>query len=88
MSSLVVLGFSIIMFLISNGLMFTLVPMTLGQVWTVMNENNMPIPDQNWQDTYNNTQSTLQYIIPLVPSIGIVLVVIKVLMVASVRGRD
>jgi hypothetical protein len=53
-----------------------------------MNENNMPIPDQNWQDTYNNTQSTLQYIIPLVPSIGIVLVVIKVLMVASVRGRD
>lgn len=88
MSSLVVLGFSIIMFLISYGLMFTLVPMTLGQVWTVMNENNMPIPDQNWQDTYNNTQSTLQYIIPLVPSIGIVLVVIKVLMVASVRGRD
>jgi hypothetical protein len=76
------------MFLISYGLMFTLVPMTLGQVWTVMNENNMPIPDQNWQDTYNNTQSTLQYIIPLVPSIGIVLVVIKVLMVASVRGRD
>jgi hypothetical protein len=87
-SALVVLGFSIIMFLISYGLMFTLVPMTLGQVWTVMNENNMPIPDQNWQDTYNNTQSTLQYIIPLVPSIGIVLVVIKVLMVASVRGRD
>ena len=88
MSSLVFLGFSIIMFLISYGLMFTLVPMVLGQIWTTMDENNMPIPNQQWQDTYNNTQSTLQYIIPLVPSIGIVLIVIKVLMVASVKGRD
>jgi hypothetical protein len=76
------------MFFISYGLMFTLVPMTLGQVWSVMDENNMPIPNQEWQDTYNDTQGTLQYVIPLIPSIGIVLVVIKVLMVASVRGRD
>jgi len=87
-SSLVVLGFSIIMFLISYGLMFTLVPMVLGQIWTAMDETNMPIPNQDWQDTYNDTQGTLQYIIPLVPSIGIVLIVIKVLMVSTIRGRD
>lgn len=88
MSSLVLLGFSIIMFLISYGLMFTLVPMVLGQIWTAMDETNMPIPNQDWQDTYNDTQGTLQYIIPLVPSIGIVLIVIKVLMVSTIRGRD
>ena len=88
MSALVVLGFSIIMFLISYGLMFTLVPMVLGQIWTAMDETNMPIPNQDWQDTYNDTQGTLQYIIPLVPSIGIVLIVIKVLMVSTIRGRD
>ena len=88
MSSLVVLGFSIIIFLISYGLMFTLVPMVLGQIWTAMDETNMPIPNQDWQDTYNDTQGTLQYIIPLVPSIGIVLIVIKVLMVSTIRGRD
>lgn len=88
MSSLVFLGFSIIMFLISYGLMFTLVPMVLGMVWTTMDENNMPIPNAEWQATYNNTEDQLQYIIPLVPAIGLTLVVIKVLMVATVRGRD
>ena len=88
MSSMVVLGFSIIMFLISYGLMFTLVPMVLGTIWTTMNEENMPIPDPDWQATYNSTQTQLQYIIPLVPTIGIMIIVIKVIMVASIRGRD
>lgn len=88
MSSLVFLAFSIVMFLISYGLMFTLVPMVLGQLWTAMDETNMPIPNQTWQDTYNDTEEQLQYIIPLVPSIGLTIFVIKVLMVVSVRGRD
>ena len=76
------------MFFISYGLMFTLVPMVLGQIWSVMDETNMPIPNEEWQQTYNETQETLQYIIPLVPSIGIVIIVIKVLMISTVRGRD
>lgn len=88
MSSLVFLAFSIVMFLISYGLMFTLVPMVLGQLWTAMDETNMPIPNQTWQDTYNDTEEQLQFIIPLVPSIGLTIFVIKVLMVVSVRGRD
>lgn len=88
MSSMVFLGFSIIMFLISYGLMFTLVPMILGQVWTAMDENNMPIPDPTWQATYNSTQTQLQYIIPLVPAMGLVVFVIKVLMATSVLGRN
>lgn len=88
MSSLVFLGFSIIMFLISYGIMFTLVPMVLGQIWTTMDETNMPIPNAEWQQTYNDTQTQLQYIIPLVPTIGLMILIIKVMMVASVRGRD
>lgn len=88
MASMVFLGFSIIMFLISYGLMFTLVPMILGQIWTAMDENNMPIPDPTWQATYNSTQAQLQYIIPLVPAMGLVVFVIKVLMATSVLGRN
>lgn len=88
MSSLVFLGFSILMFLITFGVMFTIVPMVLGQVWTTMGEANMPIADADWQQTYNDTETRLQYIIPLIPTIGLMIFVIKVLMVASVRGRD
>ena len=88
MASMVFLGFSIIMFLISYGLMFTLVPMILGQIWTAMDETNMPIPNATWQQTYNDTQLQLQYIIPLVPAMGLVVFVIKVLMATSVLGRN
>ena len=76
------------MFLISYGIMFTLVPMVLGMIWSTMDESSMPIPNEAWQTTYNDTQTTLQYIIPLVPIIGLMILVLKVLMVASVRGRD
>lgn len=88
MASMVFLGFSIIMFLISYGLMFTLVPMILGQVWTIMDETNMPIPNAEWQATYNTTQEQLQYIIPIVPAMGLLVFVIKVLMATSVLGRN
>ena len=88
MSSLVFLGFSMLMFFIIFGVMFTLVPMILGQVWTTMGEDNMPIADPAWQETYNNTESRLQYIIPLIPTMGLMVVVIKILMISSVRGRD
>lgn len=88
MSSLVFLGFSMLMFFIIFGIMFTLVPMILGQVWTTMGEDNMPIPDPEWQATYNNTESRLQFIIPLIPTMGLMVLVIKILMIATVRGRD
>lgn len=88
MSSLVFLGFSIVMFLISYGLMFTLTPMILGQIWTIMGEDNMPIPNAQWQQVYNDTESRLQWIVPLVPTMGLFVFIIKVFMVATVRGRD
>jgi|UniRef100_A0AAT9JAA5 putative exporter of polyketide antibiotics len=89
MSSLIFLGFSVILFIISYGVMFTIAPMILGSVFTVM-ENNLTNGSmtQEWIDMYNQTKETTQYLIPLIPSIGIFILVIKVLMVASARGRD
>ena len=89
MSSLIFLGFSVILFIISYGVMFTIAPMILGSVFTVMEVNltngNMT---QEWIDMYNQTKETTQYLVPLIPAIGIFILVIKVLMVASARGRD
>lgn len=84
MSSLVYLGFSIIMFIITYGLMFTLVPMILGVVFSV----DVDIADPAWEQIGIDTESRLQWLIPLVPTIGIFVLIIKVLMVAAGRGRD
>ena len=89
MSSLIFLGFSVILFIISYGIMFTIAPMILGAVYSVvetnMTDGNMT---QEWINVYNNTKETTQYLVPLIPTIGIFILVIKVLMVASARGRD
>jgi len=89
MSSLIFLGFSVILFIISYGVMFTIAPMILGSVWTVMEVGlTNGSMSQEWIDVYNNTKETTQYLVPLIPTIGIFILVIKVLMVASARGRD
>ena len=88
MSSMVYLGFSIIMFLIGYGIGFLVLAQILGQTWTMMDETHMPIPDTDWQNMYNDTQTQIQYIVPLAAGAGLVVFVIKILMVASVRGRD
>jgi len=85
-SSLVFLGFSIIAFVISYGLMFTLVPTVLGSFFSAT--QNVTISDPTWRATQTKTIDTLQFLIPLVPAMGIFVLVLKVLMVASVRGRD
>ncbi len=89
MSSLIFLGFSVILFIISYGVMFTIAPMILGSVFTVMETNlTNGSMTQEWIDMYNQTKETTQYLVPLIPTIGIFILVIKVLMVASARGRD
>lgn len=86
MSSLVFLGFSVIMFLISYGIMFTVTPMILGQFYSVL--GNMTIESAEWQQTYDETEAITRYIVPLIPTVGLFIFIIKVLMVAAVRGRD
>jgi hypothetical protein len=85
-SSLIFLGFSVIMFIVAYGVMFTIAPMVLGAVWSVM--DGMEIMNESWQQVYDDTKATTQYLVPLVPTIGIFILVIKVFMVASARGRD
>lgn len=86
MSSLLFLGFSIIAFILSYGVMFLVVPMTLGAFFTVA--DNIDILDASWAATYDETETTIQYLVPLIPTIGIFVLVIKILMVASVRGQN
>jgi len=86
-SSLIFLGFSVIMFIISYGVMFTIAPMILGSVWTVMDGQTGTMAPE-WLTMYNETKGTIQYLIPLIPTIGIFILIIKVMMVASARGRD
>jgi len=84
MASLVFLGFSVILFIISYGIMFSIVPLILGAFFSL----DVPISDPDWAATRTETEGVIRWLIPLVPTIGIFILVIKVLMVASVRGRD
>ena len=74
------------MFLVSYGVMFLLTPMILGQFFTTL--GSMPIESAEWQAIYDQNEETALFIVPLIPTLGIFVLIIKVLMVASVRGRD
>lgn len=74
------------MFLVSYGIMFLLTPMILGQFFTIL--GGMEIADEGWQAVYDQNEETALFIVPLIPTLGIFVLIIKVLMVASVRGRD
>ncbi len=89
MSSLVHLGFSIIMFFISYGVMFTLMPMIFGAFFTLADTFvAAPTFNTDWQAIYENQEDIVQWLVPLVPTMGIMIAIIKILMVASVRGRE
>jgi len=50
--------------------------------------DGIPIEDPGWAATYEETEETTRWLIPLIPTIGIFILIIKVFMVASARGRD
>jgi len=83
-ASLVYLGFSVIIFIISYGIMFLLTPAILGVFFSL----DLPISDPEWAALDEDMQEKVRWLIPLIPTIGILILVIKVLMVASVRGSD
>ena len=84
MSSLVFLGFSVVAFLISYGVVWMLVPMVLGTFFSLP-VGNM---DSDWLQTRTNVETVVQWITPLAATVGLFIFILKVLMVASVRGRD
>lgn len=89
MSSLVFLGLSLLAFVISFGLVWIIVPMVLGSFFTAISNTNLVTGlSTSWQLTYNTTQSQVQWLIPLSVQLGIFILVLKVLMVASNKGGD
>jgi hypothetical protein len=87
MSSLVYLGLSLILFVIVYGIAFTVMPMIFGAFFTLMDTSSFNM-DASWIAIYEQNEDTVQFLVPLMPSMGIVIIVIKVLMTASARGRD
>ena len=85
-SSLVFLGLSVITFIIAYGISFLIAAAVLGAFFSTM--NTVPITDPSWLAMYTKTSATIKFLVPLIPSIGILILVIKVLMTASVRGSD
>ena len=86
-SSLVFLGFSIVLFVISYGIGFLLVAAVLGAFFSNATLS-APITDPGWAATYTRTQTQIKFLVPLVPTLGMFIFIIKVLMVASNKGRD
>lgn len=86
MSSLLFLGLSVIAFIITYGIAFLVLAAVLGVSFSAMAK--VPISDPAWAAMFTKTNAELQFLVPLAPSLGIFMLVIKVLMSSSVRGRD
>ncbi len=86
MSSLLFLGLNVIVFFLVYGIAWTIVPMVLGAFFSI----NLAqfITDSGWLATYNESETVVQWIIPIIPTIGIFLAVLKIMMVATAKGRD
>lgn len=84
MSSLLYLGFSVIAFLISFSIAFYLIPMVLGAFFSV----ELPALTPAWQATRDQVETTAQWVPNIAMMVGLFIFIIKVMMVASTRGRD
>ena len=84
MPSLIHFGFSVIAFVIAYGLIFTFAPVILGSVFTTMDD--LPdIPNEGWANLYDSNKTAIQYLIPLIPAIGIFILIIRILMRSAER---
>jgi hypothetical protein len=98
LSSLVYLGLSLVLFVITYGVAFTIMPMIFGAFFNVADISGLLDPTAcdtsptsaacQWGTIYETNEDTVQYLVPLMPTLGIVIIIIKVLMTASARGRD
>ena len=86
MSSLIFLGISTIIFILSYGILWLLVPITLGVFFSIVNE--IPITDPNWRSVYEENEELVRFLIPLSASIGVFILVLRVLLVSAASGRD
>jgi hypothetical protein len=88
-SSLVFLGIGVILFIIVFGILFNVATTVLGSFFTILGNTFTQMGINNeWTTVYNDIDALNQYLIPTMMSLGIVLLIIKVLMAAGVLGRD
>ena len=87
MSSIVYLGFSIITFGIIYGISFVLMPTILGTYFTAI-DPNLIHSNADWLAMYETHEETAKYLVPLIPTFGIFILVIKIVMTAAARGRE
>lgn len=64
--------------------MFMIVPMVLGVFFSL----DIPIADPDWRATQAETEEVVRWLVPLVPTLGIFILVLRVMMAASAKGRD
>ena len=88
-SSLIFLGIGVVLFIIVFGLIVNIAAAVLAAVFDALNAL-MKVLDvrEDWKMTYESINSTSQYLILMIMSLGIVLIVVKVIMVAAARGRE
>lgn len=81
---MVYLGFSIILFVVTFGILFYLMPMILGAFFSAL----PPAMSATWQATNVRTQTVIQWLIPLTASLAVFVFVVKVMMAATTRGGE
>lgn len=86
MSSLLYLGVSIIAFFIMFGFLSMLVPIILGSVFSSL--DTIHIENEVWRQIYQDHKELAEFLVPLTFSMGIVVAVVKIIMVATSKGRD
>jgi len=85
MASLIYLGFSVVTFIITYGLLFLLFPAIVASFFSAFDPGELA---PEWRQMFDDTTGQVRFLIPLIPTIGIFLIVLKVLLVASTRGSD
>jgi len=61
-------------------------PIIMGSFFDQIDSNS--IVNEEWKAMYEQNENTVLYLVPLMPSFGIVIIVLKIMLNASARGND
>ena len=78
------MGFSVLAFIISYGIVFLIAGAVLGPFFSM----ELPTMDSDWQEMNDTLENQVRWLLPVAMMVGVFMLILKVLMVASVRGRD
>ena len=88
-SSLLFLGIGIVLFIVVFGVMIIMAAAILGAVFATLDSVMAHYTlDPFWAQTYGEVRETSGMLILMIMSLGVVILILKIIMVASARGRD